>query len=169
MNDNITGGGSFGGFTFSNNAAAFTFTNNNVGINLAGGITNNSTANFQTIKLAITNSAGITISDAGGGTALSNSIFGAGGVTNSGSGTLTLGGSQNGNTFTGGVTVNNGIVQVRQPSTDGNAYLGVGNVTVNSGGILLGVTGDAFGFALEIHSFSIRLELHSFLIFIVFL
>lgn len=147
LNDNIAGGGSFGGFTFSNNATAFTFTNNSVGVNLAGGITNNSTANFQTIKLIITNSTGITISDAGGGTALSNSIFGVGGVTNSGSGTLTLGGSQNGNTFTGGVTVNNGMVQVRQPSTDGNTYLGVGNVTVNSGGILLGVTGDAFGFA----------------------
>jgi fibronectin-binding autotransporter adhesin len=145
LNDNLAAGTSFGGITFSNDAVAYTLTNNPIG--LAGGITNNSLVNYQTIKLVITNNAGITINDAGGGTAISNSIFGAGGVTNAGGGTLTLGGSQNGNTFTGGVTINNGIVRVFQPSSDGNAYLGAGNVTVNNGGTLLGLNGDAFGFA----------------------
>jgi autotransporter-associated beta strand protein len=60
-----------------------------------------------------------------------------------GAGTLLLTGD---NTFTGGVTINGGILQVSR-TTAGRTPLGTGNVTVNANATLVGGNADAFGFA----------------------
>jgi fibronectin-binding autotransporter adhesin len=135
---NDMAGGSFAGITFNSGADAFTFTGN--GIALAGGITNNS-ANAQTINFAITDNASITFNDGGGETTISGAVSGSGALTNAGNGTVIL---NNNNPFTGGVTINNGTLQVG--GSGGNSALGKGNTTVNVGGNLIGTGGDAFGY-----------------------
>ena len=74
-------------------------------------------------------------------------ISGTGTVTKNSSGTLTLGVNS---PFTGGATVNSGILQVR--GNGGNTSLGGGDVTVNAGGTLIGTNSDAFGYAGSGHT-----------------
>ena len=79
--------------------------------------------------------------DGAGGTALSSVISGAGGLIKSGSGTSTISVQQ---TYTGGTTINNGILNL----TGGGGSSGTirGTATVNSGGTLQLSTGDATGY-----------------------
>ena len=79
---------------------------------------------------------------------ISAAISGSGTVTNNGSGTVTL--SSVNNSFTGGLTVNNGTVQAN--GTGGNSALGSGNTTVNVNGTLIGTAQDSFGFASGHHN-----------------
>jgi fibronectin-binding autotransporter adhesin len=139
LNNDIAAGRSFAGITFNSGASPFTLGGN--GIALIGGITNSS-ASPQLIKLAVTDSAGVYVNEAGGGTTLNGVFSGSGGLTNVGSGTVTLNSSNN--SFTGGVVVNNGVLQVS--GSGGNSSLGKGNATVNAGATLVGTNGDAFGY-----------------------
>jgi len=111
--------------TSAANGGQFTSTN----VDIASGvvvaptaITNNSTVNY-------------TISGAG-------SITGTASIVKLGSSTLTL---SNLNTFTGGVAINAGAVQVYGAS--GGTGLGSGTPAVNAGATLIGANGDAFGYA----------------------
>jgi autotransporter-associated beta strand protein len=95
--------------TFSNGAGSFTLTGTNPGqtLTISSGINNNS-SNTQTIDL---------------------SIAGAGGVTQSGSGTTVLAKS---NSYVGGTTLNNGAVVIGN-----NNALGSGAVTVTGASSLI--------------------------------
>jgi autotransporter-associated beta strand protein len=73
---------------------------------------------------------------------VSSVISGMGVFAQNGSATLTL--NSGNNSFTGGVTVNSGVLQVS--GTGGNSSLGKGAATVSAGGILVGITNDAFGY-----------------------
>lgn len=139
LNNDIAAGTSFLGITFNSGASAYTFTNNSIG--LTGGITNSS-ANAQTISLAIFLGANATLDGGSSGMTLGGAISGSYSLTNAGSGTVTLGSVNN--SLTGGVTVNNGTLQVG--GSGGNSALGPGDTVVNSGGILVGTTADSFGY-----------------------
>ncbi len=83
----------------------------------------------------------------GAGLTISGSVSGAGAVTVGGSGTLTITGTNN--TYAGGTTVNSGTLYVTAGSSDGNSAnisnVGLGMVTVNAGGTLIGQA-EALGF-----------------------
>ena len=109
--------------------------------------------NMGTGAVALTASPTITV--AAGTLTIEGTISGAGkGLTKDGAGTLILdnsvlsSGNQD-NSFSGGATVNAGILEVKTASTSGQTGrtpLGSGNTTVNSGGTLIGANHDAFGF-----------------------
>ncbi|HEV2320655.1 MAG TPA: autotransporter-associated beta strand repeat-containing protein [Verrucomicrobiae bacterium] len=139
LTNDITAGTSFAGLTYNSGASAFLFNGNTIA--LTGGITNSS-GSTQTNNLAITLNANVTLNDGGGGTTLGGAISGSFGLTNAGSGMVTL--SSVNNPLTGGVTINNGTLQVA--GSGGNSALGKGNTTVNSGGTLVGTSADAFGY-----------------------
>lgn len=75
---------------------------------------------------------------------ISHVIPGTGGVTKNGSGTWTLSGS---NTYTGGTTVNGGVLEITG-SNSGNSLIR-GTVTVNSGAELRYSGGDGTGFGFN--------------------
>jgi autotransporter-associated beta strand protein len=145
---NAAGGstvGLTGGINDTTNTAGMnTFTANlsfaaaagSVGINVANPASG-STANLLQLNGAVDlANAGLTFGGFGSLTingTVSNSA-GSGGIVANGDGTLTLTGN---NSYTGGTTINSGIVS---PTTNATA-LGTGAVTVNSGGTLqLGVS-----------------------------
>ncbi len=110
--------------TNSANASLTTSTNISIAsgqILIPAAFTNNSTVDY-------------TISGAG-------QISGTESIVKMGSSTLTI---SNLNSFSGGVTVNSGTVQVY--GSGGNTALGSGTPTINTGGTLIGVDGDAFGY-----------------------
>ena len=138
-NDSLT---SVGSITFDNTAGAFVLSGS--AVTIAGGITNNST-NAQTINLNLTLGAaqqfnaalghivfngtlangGNTLTVNGGfNSTFGNSISGAGGLIKSGSGTLTLSAS---NSYSGGTTVNAGLLVAAQWSALGTGVLTIAN------------------------------------------
>jgi autotransporter-associated beta strand protein len=137
--NNLPAGTQINGIFFNSGASAFNLYGN--AITLAGGITNNS-GSLQTILFPITNNVNNTLSDGGSGIIITNVIAGTGALTNAGNGTVTLASV---NTFSGGVTINSGTLQVS--GSGGKTGLGYGSAaTVNSGGTLVGTVGDAFGY-----------------------
>jgi fibronectin-binding autotransporter adhesin len=106
--NNFTAGTQFNGITFNSGAATYTLSGNQ--ITLGGSVTNNST-NAQTISLPIALSATRTFNAATGALTLSGSISGGGGLTKSGTSTLTLSGGA-ANTSTGLTTVSAGVLSL---------------------------------------------------------
>ena len=132
LNNNIAANTSFSGINFTTNASAFNFSGNAVA--LTGGITNSSQS-LQTINLAIANndltSLVVTTSGSGGNITLGGVISGTNSLIASGSGTLTLTGS---NSYTGTTTVSSGTVSL----SNTGKLSGTTNVVVNGGSLLLG-------------------------------
>ena len=141
LNNDITAGTSFLGITFNSGSSAYTLGGNS--IVLTGGITNSSSSD-QTINLNMANSANITVHGGSANMTLGGAITGTGALTNTGSGVLSLT-NANGNTFSGGLTINTGTVYVGAGSS-GNSSLGIGDVTVNAGGTLIATNGDGLGY-----------------------
>ncbi len=98
------------------NDALNIFNNGTGSLTLSGGITNNSGTN------------NLTVGGAGDTTLSGNLTTGAGTLTKNGSGILTLGGATS--TYTGGTTINDGMVRV---SADRNLGATTGAVTLNGG------------------------------------
>jgi len=100
----------------------------------------------------ITN-GGMTLDTSSYAVKVATQLNGSGSLTKTGSGTLTL--STN-NGYTGGTTVNGGVLEV-QGSNSGNSYIR-GTVTVNSGAELryTGGDGTGFGFANKLDTININ-------------
>jgi autotransporter-associated beta strand protein len=153
---------SLASMTFSNGAGAITFSGNAV-TNGSGGIVNNSSAT-QTVSLPLTLGTNQTFDAASGNLAISGNvtnngntltlagasntdingnITGAGGVTKTGAGTVTLNAAQ---TFTGKTTVSQGTLALGAGASLASTNINLGtsgqgtlDVTALSGGISIGV------------------------------
>ncbi|HEX4122238.1 MAG TPA: MBG domain-containing protein [Verrucomicrobiae bacterium] len=110
----------------------------------------NNDANGNLPVGAVVDNGGLTF-DRSDSPTVGNLISGSGSVTNNGPGTLTL---ATANTFSGGVTVNNGTLQVASTGSGTTPLGGVAknigattasNVVVNAGATLVGLGTDAFG------------------------
>jgi autotransporter-associated beta strand protein len=132
-----------GGTLDNTSAAAITVASTNAQ-SWAGSFAFAGTKNLNLGSGAVTLNANPTVT-------ISNGTLTVGGVIGNGTGdsfvkdgpgTLSLTAD---NTFTNGVTVNGGTLQVTRV-TAGKTPLGSGNPTINTGGTLVGGNGDAFGF-----------------------
>ena len=125
-NNDFAAGTTFSNLTFTNTAAPFTLTGNN--INLGGNITNSS-SNDQTINVAMALTGSNSTMDTGAhNVTLGSNVSGNGGIIKSGAGTLFLNGANN--TYAGATQINQGVVQV-------NGSLAAGGlISVPTGGTL---------------------------------
>ncbi len=94
----------------------------NYGIELAGGITNNS-SNLQTVNLGLYLGATRSVNCTSGNIALGGIISGSGGLIKTGASVLTLTGT---NTFTGTTTISAGTLQIGNGTTDGSIATSAG-------------------------------------------
>lgn len=100
--------------------------------------TNITIAYGQTVSpLAFTNNSTIDYTISGAG-----EIGGNVGLVKAGNGTLTI---SNINNFSGGISIYGGTVQAY--GSGGNTALGTGVPVINTGGTLIGIDGDAFGYS----------------------
>jgi autotransporter-associated beta strand protein len=123
--NDFAAGTAFSSLEFTNTAAPFTLTGNN--INLGGNITNNSSNNqVINVPMAIT-ASNSTVNTGASNVTLGAAVSGGGNVIKTGAGTLIMSGA---NTYSGTTQVNEGTVQV-------NGSLAAGGlVSVPTGGTL---------------------------------
>ena len=128
LNNNLPADFLIEGMTFNAGASAFTFNGNE--ITLAGGITNSSTS-LQIINLPMVASAvqTVTLTNGGGNVTLGGVVSGAGGLTTTGIGTLTLNAA---NTYTGATTLANVAIPAGTIATPTFVVLGNANAVQNS-------------------------------------
>ncbi|MBA3936181.1 MAG: autotransporter-associated beta strand repeat-containing protein [Planctomycetes bacterium] len=103
-NNDFASATSFASITFNSAGSAFTVAGN--AMTLAGPVTNSS-ANTQTINLALAIAAVRTINCSGANMAFGGVVSGAGGVAKSGANSLTLNGTS---TYSGGTAINAGTI-----------------------------------------------------------
>ena len=132
----MAAGTGFNSITIS--GSGYTLAGNSVALG-AGGLTDASVAGANTVSLAMSFAAArtVTVTDPATTLTASGVLSGAGGLTKDGSGVLALSAA---NTYTGGTTVNAGVLDVRN-----NTALGTGAVVVASGAAL---QVDGTGFAI---------------------
>jgi fibronectin-binding autotransporter adhesin len=130
-----------GGTIDNTSGTVFTLPSNNTQ-NWAGPFTFTGTKslNLGTGLVTLTNNPVVTVT---ANTLTAGGVIGGSGqtLTKAGSGTLVLTANSS---YSGGLTINNGTIQVN--GTGGSTGLGSGNVTVNTGGVLVGAVSDAFGY-----------------------
>jgi autotransporter-associated beta strand protein len=113
------------------------------GMGIGSGVTvqvGNNDANGSLPTGSITNNGSL-IFDRTDSITNAGAISGAGTVTMNGTGTVTLSANSG---FSGGVTINQGTLQVN--GSGGDTALGSGNTVVNAGATLVGLEVDAFGY-----------------------
>jgi autotransporter-associated beta strand protein len=126
-NNDLTAATEIGAIVFNTGAGAFTIGGNSITLN--GSITNNDDSE-QTINLDIATTAVRTVNAASGNITLGGVISGSGGgINKTGSNALTLSGA---NTFTGGVTLNAGTLNINNATALGD---GAGTFSINGGTI----------------------------------
>ncbi len=136
-NNNFAANTAFSGITFASGATNFTLTGNS--INFAGVITNNAN-NAETINLPLALTAASTIDNTVGNTmSIGGVISGAYKLTFNGSGPVALSGA---NTFTGGVALTSGTLDLNSSSA-----LGTGTLTIASGATFDNTSGGAITLA----------------------
>ncbi len=118
--------------TFDGTAGSFTLgSSGGYGLTVTGGSIANNSANTQTLNLAVANAANLLDVSGGNNIVFNGGIAGAGGLQNDNSGTLILNGT---NTFTGGITINSGTLQIAGAGllgdTNGNYSGNITNYTV---------------------------------------
>lgn len=124
----------------SNTNTGPTAVNGTATLQVGTGGTNGSIASGGAISLA----SGTLILDRSDSFTLSGAISGQGALIQNGAGTVTLGAN---NSFSGGLTINSGIIL--STSSGGSTAIGTGPVTVNVGGTLEGgAKNDAFGYTV---------------------
>ena len=127
--NNFAANTQFNGLTFNAGAGAFTLTGN--ATKLGGNIVTNASNNIGvTLVLALQQNTDIAVNGSGSIT-FNYAISGGFGLTKSGAGLATLKGA---GTYTGGTTVNAGILR-SAPNTTENVF-GSGNITIASGATL---------------------------------
>jgi autotransporter-associated beta strand protein len=129
--DNFSAGTAFNSLTYS--GTGYFVTTNSNSLNLGpGGINNSATSGLNDYLGPVALGAVRTITVASGGTfEIDGIVSGAGGITKAGVGTLNLGNGGSPNTYSGGTTVNGGVLNLGV-----NSGLGTGAVTVSAGGEL---------------------------------
>ena len=118
------------GVTFSGTAGAFVLGSSGGHVlTLGGDITDNSST-MQTLNLSITNIGNTIHINGNNAMTISGGIAGAGGLGDNASGTLVLTGT---NTFTGGITINSGVLQIAGAGLLGGTNgVYAGNITNNT-------------------------------------
>jgi fibronectin-binding autotransporter adhesin len=130
---NVAGNG--GGLTFAGSTPGLTVASGSVNQTISAPITTssvlvmtqNSTAGAMTISGTVNNGGNLLTIAGAGDTTFSNVISGAGGLTKSGTGTLTLTGA---NTYSGVTIISAGTVRIGNGGTTGSV---AGNITVGGG------------------------------------
>ena len=107
-NNDFAASTSFAGITFNSGAAAFTVGGNAIG--LTGGLTNSS-ANLQTVGLAMAVTGTSACNAASGDITISGVVSGTGGLSKSGSGTVIL--SSASCSYSGGTAISAGTLQTK--------------------------------------------------------
>ena len=120
-------------------------------------------ADALTLSGGITNTAGMTINDTGGGKISTGTLMNTGGIIlastdtsilalsstaiTSGSGGITINGGEallstatDNYTFSGGITLNGGTLELSLTNSSDSEYFGAGTVALNSGTLLVGTT-----------------------------
>jgi autotransporter-associated beta strand protein len=96
--------------TFDGTAGSFTLgSSGGYGLTVTGGSIVNNSANTQTLSVAVANAGNLLDVSGNNNIVFNGGIAGAGGLQNDNSGALILNGT---NTFTGGITINSGTLQI---------------------------------------------------------
>ena len=137
--NNFAANTSFASLIFNNGAGAHTLGGST--ISLSGAIINNS-LNTQTINLAMALSTGahVVTTNAGGNIAIGGVISGSGGLSKSGSGTLTL---STVNTYIGNTTLDSGTLVLTVGGASGAVR---GTATINAGATMKATAVDSLGY-----------------------
>jgi len=130
LTPNMNGSYNIASLTFDGSAGSFTLTGNGSVLTLNGGIANNS-SNPQMVTVPIANAGNSTDFSGSGNVTVNATISGTGGLQNDDSAVVALGGT---NSFTGGISINSGILQISGAGLLGTNGIYTGAIS-NAGGM----------------------------------